>query len=40
MSDDEKPTVVFWIVVVLTAIVGMALIAGALWLFDLVPFNP
>src|SRR5579864_6403995 len=39
MSGDEKPTVVFWIVVVLTAIFGMAVSAGALWLFDLVPFT-
>jgi hypothetical protein len=37
--SDERPTVVFWIVVVLSAIVATALFVGALWLFDLVPIN-
>jgi hypothetical protein len=38
--SDAKPTVVFWIVLVLSAIVATTLFVGALWLFDLVPINP
>jgi hypothetical protein len=39
-TNDEKTTVDFWIVVVLAAIAGTALFAGALWLIDLEPINP
>jgi hypothetical protein len=39
MSEYQRPTVVFWIVVVLTVIVALTLIAAAAWLFDLVPMN-
>jgi hypothetical protein len=38
--SDERPTVVFWIVVVLSAFAAAAPFAGALWLIYLGPANP
>jgi hypothetical protein len=36
----EKTTLVFWVIVLLSAVAAAALFVGALWLFYRVPVNP
>jgi hypothetical protein len=38
--SHEKTTVVFWVIVLLSAVAAAVLFVGALWLFYRVPINP